>query len=298
MAGVELHASLSAAIVAVLVLFLMVFVWPPPKWAFLLPIAAFLGASFWGWTASYRRLQALEDLPLSRIGTAAQGYARLAGRAAAFPGKALRSPVTSQPCCWYSYRVVTFDSRGNVESTDGETTEWSFMMSDGTGECVVDPAGARILPLRVNRYRDKNQSWTEHVILAHDPLYVIGEFTTSGSSVSEYDIDFSTGELIAQWKKDMPALLRRFPPARDGAWSEGEWEQVRRAARHEIEAGLARNPPQGQNRIQKPADGRPFVISAEDPEQLARDLTIWAWLHALSFVIGVGLLAALFLRYL
>jgi hypothetical protein len=268
-----------------------------PRTVLLVPSLAILAATFWGWMAAYRRLQALDDIPLSRIASAAQGYARLEGRAALFPGKPLRSPLTQQPCCWYSYRSITYDNEGQVKESEHETTDWSFMMTDGSGECVVDPAGARIVPLRVRRYKDKYQLWREEVILAGDPLTVIGDFTTSGQSTSESDIDFRTGELLAQWKRNMAELLRRFPPSQSSTWSEREWEEVRLAARRSVQHDAARET-EGQNRIEKPRDGRPFLISAEPPEQLARDLLIWTWFHAVAFVCGVGVLAWLYVRYL
>jgi len=297
MAPGELQASFSAGLAALFVLIAMLALWRVPAWALLVPPAAFIGASFWGWLAAYRRLQALEDLPLSRIATAAQGYVRLMGRAALFPGQPLLSPVGREACCWYSYRVVTYDNEGRVKSTDHEETDWSFTMTDAGGECVVDPAGARMLPVRKNSYRDKYQSWTERVILPHDPLCVLGEFTTSGQSVTELDLEFQTGQLLAEWKKDMRALRERFAPAQAEGWTPAEWENVRLAARREVERTLTRGPSQGQNRIQKPADGRPFVISAESPEALERNLAIWSWLHAFGFVLGVGALAWVYLRY-
>jgi hypothetical protein len=64
-----------------------------------------------------------------------------------------------------------------------------------------------------------------------------------------------------------------------------------------VEADLARDPPRPQNRIEKPADDRPFLISAEGRDQLERDLMIWAWLHALLFVGGVAAVAWLYFRY-
>lgn len=168
------------------------------RFAHALPGFAFLGALLWGWISTYRRLQALEDIPLARIGTAAQGYARLQGRAALFPGSSLRSPVTGQPCCWYSYSVTTYDEQGEVQSSETDTTEWSFMMTDGSGECVIDPVGARVIAARVNSYRDKQQAWTEEIIVAHEPLAVVGEFTASGASVSEAQIEARTGALLAR----------------------------------------------------------------------------------------------------
>lgn len=296
MAPAELHGTFIAGVVAV-VAFGGLLAWGVPRWALVLPPAAFLAATFWGWLLAYRRLQALEDMPLARIATAAQGYVQLVGRAAIFPGEPLMSPVGREPCCWYSYRVVTYDGEGHVKSTEHEQTDWSFMMADASGECVVDPAGARIVPVRTNSYRDKYQSWTEHVILPHDPICVLGQFTTSGQSVTEHDLEFSTGQLLAEWKKNMPALQRRFPPSQSSTWTPEEWDKVRLAARREVERNLVRGPTQGQHRIQKPADGRPFVISAESPEELERNLAIWSWLHAFGFVLAVGLLAWIYFRY-
>ena len=293
----EMIVPVIVALGAAAALIVLLIVWDPHGSVALLPAAAFIGANFWGWTAAYRRLHALEDIPLSRIASCAQGYARLEGRAAVFPGKPLRAPVTNQPCCWYRYTVVTLDAGGDPQKRHEEETDWSFAMTDGSGECVVDPVGARIVGVRVNEYRDRQSHWTEHVILPKDPLCVIGHFTTSSADVSEQEIDFRAGQLIAEWKKDMKALMRRFPPGLATTYSEREWEAVRRAARREVEADLARDPPQPQNRIEKPADDRPFLISAESREQLERDLRIWAWLHALLFVGGVAAVAWLYLRY-
>ena len=296
MAGGEFQAPIAAAIVAVPALFLLVGVLEVgalPLWLIVSLAIAFLGTTFWGWVASYRRLQALEDYPLSRIVSAPQGYVRLEGRAAAFPGKPLDSPLTHRPCCWYSYQVVEWDEERRSGSVkERETSEWSFMMNDGSGECVVDPAGAKLVSERVKKWRAGDFHYTERLILPGDPLFVLGEFATSGSTVSEHDVEFQVGQLIAAWKKDMPALIKRFDLNGDGRFSEQEWELVRRQARREVEAELARNPPQPQNIVAKPRDERPFIISAKSRRRLERDLTIWAWIHLSCFLLGATLLAA------
>src|SRR5258708_9574163 len=297
MAPAELRVPLGTALAAAALLLVMLFAWDLPRWTLLAPGAAFLGAIFWGWTRCYLRLQALEDVPLSKIASAAQGYTRLEGHAAAFPGKPLLAPVKSEPCCWYSYRAVTYDGRGEVTSSEEETTDWSFMMTDGSAECVVDPTGARIVPVRVNRFRDKDQSWTEHVILPGDALCVIGDFTTSSGDVNQLETNYRVGELIAERKKDMRWLRQRFAPAHGGEFSEAEWDAVRAQARREVYADLARDPPRPLHPIHQPADQRPFLLSAESRPQLVRDFTIWSWLHVLGFIGGVACLAALYLRY-
>ena len=297
MAGTELHAPIYAAIVAVPALALFVFAAPLsatlPRWAFVLPSFAFLGATLWGWIATYRRIQSLEDIPLSRIGSAAQGYARIEGRAARLPGRPLESPLTGWACCWYRFKVVERDDeRGSKSSDENETSEWSFMVTDATGECVVDPVGARLVPLRTRRWVHGNFVYRESLILPGDPLVVVGQFASSGSSVTEFDIEFKAGLLLAEWKQDMPALNKRFGLKGEGQILAQEWERVRSEARREVEAEIARDPPQAQNLIAKPDDGRPYVISAKSQAQLERDLKIWAGLHLACFLAGAAVLAA------
>ena len=80
----EMIVPVLVALGSASVLLLFLFERDSPRWLLLAPVAGFLGANFWGWTASFRRLRALEDLPLSRIASCAQGYARLEGKAAVF----------------------------------------------------------------------------------------------------------------------------------------------------------------------------------------------------------------------
>ena len=53
----------------------------PEVWPYAL--LAMSGVSFAAWIGNYRRLRRIADTPLSNIGSAAQGYAEIAGRAEA-----------------------------------------------------------------------------------------------------------------------------------------------------------------------------------------------------------------------
>jgi hypothetical protein len=264
-----------------------------PPWMLASPALAFLGTTLWGWIASNRQLQALDDYPLSKIGSAPQGYVRLEGQAAAFPGSPLESPLTHRSCCWYSYQLVERDDeRGKSVREEHDTSEWSFVMNDGSGTCVVDPAGAELVSVRVKKWREGKFDYIERLILPGDPLFVLGQFATAGAMVNESDIEFRVGELISEWKKEMPTLIQRFDLRSDGRIGEQEWERVRKQARREIEANFARNPPQSQNSISRPGDGRPYIISAESRARLEREIKIWAWIHLSCFLLGVACLAA------
>lgn len=300
MAGEELRGPIVAAIIAALALILLVTlleIRTLPRWLIVSPGLAILGATLWAWVASYRQILALGDYPLSKIASAPQGYVRLEGRAAAFPEKPLESPLTCQPCCWYSYKVVEGDDqRRSASVTENETSEWSFMLNDGSGESVVDPVGAKLISVRVKKWRAGNFYYTERLILPGDPIFVLGQFVTTGSMVTEYDVGFQVGQLIAEWKKDMPALIKRFDLNGDARFSEEEWELVRAQARRDVEGELTRNPPRPQNIVSNPGDERPFIISAKNRQRLERDMTIWAWIHLSCFLLGAMILAARALR--
>ena len=283
----ELLAPLFAAVAAAAVLLLLAKLAPPEPlypWIFALPGFAELGAFFWGWLRCNRRLHVLEDIPLSRVASAAQGYVRLEGRAKSFPGKALVSPMTKQVSCWYSYEYYERDRQGHKTVSDSETSVWSFVMSDGSGDCVVDPAGAELIPARVERWREMDRFFLERSIRPGDPLFVIGQYATSSPAVLERDIDFQVGQRIAEWKKDMPALVRRFDLNADGQFSEQEWDLLRAEARREVVTELARNPPQPQNAVSRPAGDDPYIVSGMSRSQLTLDLKIWAWLNLGGFV--------------
>jgi hypothetical protein len=169
-------------------------------------------------------------------------------------------------------------------------------MTDGSGECVVDPVGASLSPARERRWHDFDHNYVEQLIVPGDPLCVVGELVTSSSTVTGHDIDFQVGELIAQWKKDMPSLRQRFDLNHDGEFSAVEWQLVRSQARREVEAELARHPPQPQNLVSRPRDGRPFIISGTSRERLEKDQNLWMVLHLCALLAGAALLAYFFFR--
>ena len=270
---------------------------PLLPWIFALAGAATLVAFFWGWLSCNRQLRLLEDVPLSRIETAAQGIVRLEGRAKAFPGKPLISPLSKQESCWYSYEYYERDRQGNRTVSDSETSIWSFMMEDGSGECVVDPSGARLIPAREERWSELDRQFVERSIRPGDPLFVIGQYATSSTAVMERDVEFQVGQRVAEWKKDMPALIRRFDLNADGQFSEQEWERLRAEARREILTELARNPPLAQHAVSRPPDGSLYIVSGKSRRQLARRLKIRAWLNLAGLVAIAALLAEVFVRF-
>ena len=120
---------------------------------------------------------------------------------------------------------------------------------------------------------------------------MIGEFRTKNCAL-EFDSRVELNELLAEWKKDMPALHRRFDLNNDGELDEKEWALARQAAKRvvaknqrEIEANT------DMHLIGRPRNGKPFLISNLAPEKLSQRYLLWSWAHLiilLGALIGLG----------
>ncbi len=67
--------------------------WP---WALL----AMCGVSFAAWLGNYRRYRQIQDLPTSKVASAAQGYVELTGRGELLDGSPVISRLGGRQCCW------------------------------------------------------------------------------------------------------------------------------------------------------------------------------------------------------
>ena len=250
--------------------------------------------AFAAWILSFRRLQAMSGTPTSRIVSAAQGYVELVGRGLSPPDFRVVSKLTGLPCVWFRYRIEerTSDNKWkHVES--GRSTE-SFLLDDGTGVCLVDPEGAEVLPQRKDVWTQGAYRYTEWLILPDKKIYVIGAFRTLGGHNLQLDEKQDMGELLAQWKRDQPKLIERFDLDRDGQLGEQEWRLARAQARREVRKQHVelRSQP-GTHVVQRPENGRLFLISDRDPMSLQRRYQIWTRLHLVVFLAAVSMAARL-----
>lgn len=267
--------------------------------------AAALGATacwaLYKFAASIRRDRLLEDTPLVKIRSAAQGYVKVFGRAKA--AEATASPLSSRPCVWWSYSVDEKKRNGKGEtywdSINSATSITPFVLADADGECLVGPVNAEITPsihdvwfgdeplpegppsgfMISNAYR-----YTERLLREGDQLSVTGELR-SNSEISNGDA--ATAKLLHQWKSDQPTLLARFDKNHDGKIDAAEWEDVRRAAAREAQAGALQSAIVRTSCIGEPTHGEPFLIAPMDSGHLVKRERR----HAIMFFI-IGLLCA------
>lgn len=235
--------------------------------------------SFWAWYANLKRYRIVADTPTSRIASAPQGYIEITGRGVHPPGDTLASPLSGLPCLWYRYRIEERegDRWKTIESAMSHDT---FGVNDGSGMMLIDPDGAEILTSRKQVSRDGNTRRTEWTLIAGETLYVIGEHATLGGANASLDKRADIAELLAEWKRDRPALLSRFDSNRDGEIDLAEWEVARRLAAEEIDrAHLNIRLQDGVHIMRQPGHRRPYLIANRAVEALTRHYRGWSVLH-------------------
>ena len=243
-----------------------------------------------GWVRAIRHARLIADTPTSRIASAAQGYTELQGRGQPLDGTPLLSPVNALPVLWY--RLVTerrqSDGKWKVVSTD--TSDASFLLDDGSGQCVIDPDGAEMLVRRCDEFRCDDLRYRQWALIRNDRLYVLGDFATLGSVDADFDVAAQVRDLLAQWKANHPELLARFDLDGDGQIDLREWELARAQAKREVrrlQAEVLAAPE--LHVVRRPANGRLFLISDRDPEQIGRN---YRWLAAFHACVFLGTAAA------
>lgn len=271
-------------------------------------IAAFVGAF-----VMLRRARLMEDTPTSRIRSCAQGYAELEGQAMRYGDAPLVAPLTQQPCCWWRFRIERRQRNSNGKghhwvTVEQGSSEAPFRLVDRTGECVVDPPGARVIPHARQvwhgslprpvhgprsgwgRFVGGPYRYTEERLAEDFPLYAIGAFRTRGGAGALPAQDIGVRELLAKWKRD-PKMVALLDVDRSGRLEEREWEAARQMARAQAARESARSAlPPDVHVLARTDDGRPFLLSGLPQADLIRRERRqgWAWL---AFALAAGALA-------
>jgi E3 Ubiquitin ligase len=238
-----------------------------------------------------RRDRFIADTPLVRIRSAAQGYVRVCGIARSPPGETMRSPLTGRACVWWDYRVEAREENDRGEAKyrtiEQATSVTPFVLNDADGECLIGPVGAEVTATSNERWSGMSRHpsgaplspsilglvgqddyrFHERLIAPGTPLSVLGELR----SHTEFGaVDQKTQELLAQWKRDQPALLRRFDRNHDGQIGTDEWAAARVVAHAEAEATVLHSPIERVGVVGQCSHREPFIIAPSDGEHLVR----------------------------
>jgi hypothetical protein len=254
----------------------------PTAWRVSLSLIALL--SLLAWVSVLRRMRAFTDTPTSMVASAAQGYVELRGHGKRLDGLPVLAPLTNLPCLWYRYHVQRRSGDKWVTDSSGES-DASFLLDDGSGICVIDPEGAEIVPTRCDKWQKGNFKYSQWLILEQELVYVIGGFRTQNAGELDYTVAEEVKQLLAEWKQDMPKLLKRFDLDNDGTLNLREWELARAQARREAER-RRKEVAHTNNDLHwmgVPDGGRLYLISTLDEDKLVWRYRRWAWFHLIVF---------------
>ena len=279
-------------------------------WVVLLIVLA--AASFVLTFYFWRRARIIEDVPTSKIRSAAQGYVEIIGQGQLMPGTPINAPLSGQICTWYSYKV---EEKEIGHSQGRGQTRWRtinsgisgelFLLVDDTGQCVIDPDGAEVTPttkdvwygnsrnpefgpaghsglLSTGRYRYKEQR-----IHPGDHLYAIGHFNTI-SNIEHGSLNEDIKAILRQWKKSPDHFLKKFDANKDGEIDIREWQQVRNAAENQaLKERSERIKKHSAVHMLKQDPNRPYILSTIPQEKLIQRYRLYAGV-ALPGFLAIG----------
>lgn len=282
----------------------------------LLGLAMCLGCA-WLWWRQLRRGRLMAGTPTSKIRSAAQGYVELKGNGHWLPEDRILAPLTQTRCVWWEYRIEELRQQHGHSSS---RTAWStiasarsqelFALQDATGEVVVDPCGAKIYPNRRHCWRGPSPRpprglpqgglgqtsgryrYTERCLTLGSDLYALGWLRSETAEAQDFDRRAEVAEWLRQLKADQRRLLREYDANRDGHIDAEEWEAARQQAIAEVDRVLLeRSLAPGVHVLERPPDGRDYVLSGRRESELRRSLQ-WraAALLPLALAAGVGTL--------
>jgi len=275
-------------------------------WVVLLCVLALV--SFYLLFRFWKRARLMEDVPTSKIRSAAQGYVELIGHGELMGGEPIIAPLSRSPCTWYQYRIeekqVRWESNkrhSKWQVVESGTSDNLFLLIDETGKCIIDPDGAEVTPSesetwygnsRYPEYGVKVSSsfmhsgqfrYSEKRMHVGDHLYAIGHFESVTGERGSLNDDVKA--ILRQWKEFPDDYLKRFDTNNDGEIDLIEWQEVRRAAEKQaFEERQERIREHGTIHILKQDAYRPFLLSTVPEFDLVRKLRIYAALSLAGFL--------------
>lgn len=263
---------------------------------------AFAAFALWRFLVRLRRDRLVGETPAARIRSAAQGYVKVRGRAAA-PTEAIAAPLSSRACVWWAYEV-SYEERDEDDKTRWETVERAvsvepFVLEDEGARLLVGPVSAEITPTASNVWygtaarpagppperapllRPGPWRYSERLIGVGAQLCVMGELRSHSES---RDLRAAVAAKLHQWKQDQRGLLKRFDADQDGRLDDAEWDAAREAAVREVESEALNEQIERISVISQPTNGEPFLIAPLSEAQLARRERLYA---ALYFALGL-----------
>ena len=239
------------------------------------------------WLGALRRYRIIADTPTAAVRSAAQGYVELTGECRQMADAELLRYGKVPPCLWYLATIVEHNrtlGRGRTHTRFRRSND-TFLIHDGTGECVVYPEHAEVQSAHQTRWRDGNTYHIVKYLMPGDRLYAIGDMHTFRASDGTLNQKADVSGLLREWKQDRTTLVQHYDRNGDGDIDLQEWQAAVTDAEREVDAQhreMRLEP--GVHMMRAPANGRPFILSNRDPDEIRQRFKWWAWFHLATFV--------------
>lgn len=283
---------------------------PTEFWVGSLITASISVFCFFQMTRRLRQARVIENVPTSKIRSAAQGYVELIGQTKLMDGPVIISPLTSRTCVWYSYKieekVMRHQGDGKWQShwkcVEQKRSEELFLLEDETGQCVIDPDGADVIPSNKKVWHKRHvvppRRYTEQIIREREELYAIGLFKTDGE-IDNRRIQERVAHLLRQWKNDPNQLIHMYDTNRDQKLDDKEWDIARQTAENHIHRELGSQEKQRQLNImaRSPHKDQVFILSTISEHDLIKRYKRYAFGALVLFLLtGSALVWAMNVR--
>lgn len=245
---------------------------------------------------AFRRFRFIDATATSKIRSAAQGLVELKGLGEWMPNDFIQSPFSQSRCIWYHCTVDKRRRSGKRTSWTNISNECSshlFLLQDDTGECIIDPDDAHVVPETDNTWYGNRSDYLnppstrkfqisigggmsfggeyrfrERLIRTATPLYALGWFRTVQNSPSDEFVSKKVEDLVKQWKLQPGRYLRKFDLDANGKIQKSEWKAIYAAARSQVLADIRAEKNQ-HHLLSRPENRRqPFILSALEEEAL------------------------------
>ncbi len=141
----------------------------------------------------FRDYRLMQDTPTSKIRSCVQGVVELEGIQDNLDGHIMLSPLTKQACTWYEYTINKNEGK-KTKRIAGEVSQAFFIITDGTGTCIIDPKYADVetphkitwrgfskdTPYGSSNFFSSfgNYVFTERYMVPKEYIYALGMFYT------------------------------------------------------------------------------------------------------------------------
>ncbi len=226
----------------------------------------------------FRHFKLLENIPTSKIRSAAQGYVELTGTARPDVGPAFHAPGANKPCVWFEYGLV--QGEGNSRHVTPVATSASFLVDDGTGTVRINPFELKVETRHKKSFPLAYDIAFSRWIAEGDKVHVYGKFDTL-----RWDYHRLFNELVnsrlSSLKKDKKSMMA-LDHNGDGVIDADEWnrgaEQVKRDVKKYIDELQKKHRDNlVSHRLRPPDDKKfPYLVTSSDELKTIRYYKLYA----------------------